>query len=315
MKSKCFVTGGAGLIGLSVCRELIQKGYDVHLYDLGEQVAKNYTKIPKKVKIHIGSILDQYSLSNAMKGSNYVLHLAAMLGVKYTEDNKLDCLEINSTGTKNVLESAAHSSVKKVVFASSSEVYGEPDTNPITEKHTTKGKTIYGVTKIMGEEYCKSYKQKHNLNYTILRFFNTYGPYQTNKFVITKFINAVVNNKDIIINGNGEQKRSYMYVDDAASAIVLACLSKKTNQKIFNIGNGDEPISLITLAQKISKILKKKLKIIYKKNFKGSDRKKDREIFNRYCDSSKIKKIIDWKPKIKVDQGIRKIYLSLKNAK
>tara|TARA_A100001011_G_scaffold398113_1_gene501406 strand:+ start:5306 stop:6256 length:951 start_codon:yes stop_codon:yes gene_type:complete len=314
MKYKCFVTGGAGLIGLSVCRELLKRGHEVYLYDLGEQVIRNKTKIPKNVNILIGSILDKHTLTTSMKNCDYVFHLAAMLGVKYTEDNKLSCLEVNCTGTKNVLEAATTNKVKKFIFASSSEVYGEPDTNPISEKNSTKGKTIYGISKINGEEYCKAYRQKYSLNYTILRFFNTYGPNQDEKFVITKFIRAALNNQHMIINGYGNQKRSYTYVDDSARATVIAAFNKKTNQKIYNVGNGDEPITLKELAAKVARKLKKKVKIKYKKNFSGSDRSKDREIFIRYCDSSKIKRAINWKPLVKVDEGIVKIVKSIKDA-
>ena len=314
MKYKCFVTGGAGLIGLGVCKELIKKGHEVYLYDLGEQILRNKSKIPKQVKILIGSILDKYTLTSSIKGCDYVFHFAAMLGVKYTEDNKLSCLEVNCTGTKNVLEASALNKVKKIIFASSSEVYGEPDSNPISENNSTKGKTIYGISKIIGEEYCKAYKQKYNLNYTILRFFNTYGPNQDNKFVITKFIYAAVNNKPLVINGNGNQKRSYTYVQDSARATVIVAFNKKTNQKTYNVGNGTEPVTLKELADKISKKFKKKIKIKYKRNFNGADRTKDREIFMRYCDSSKIRKAINWKPLVKIDEGISRIIKFFKNV-
>ena len=231
-----------------------------------------------------------------------------MLGVKYTEDNKLDCLEINSTGTKNVLEACLGNKVKKVIFASSSEVYGEPKKNPITEKFQTQGKTIYGISKLMGEEYCKSYHQKHNLNFTILRYFNTYGAYQQKKFVIQNFVYDSIKNNKITINGNGNQKRSYMYVSDAADATISAAFSKKTNNKIFNIGNGKNPITLKELAKIVKKVLKlKNAKLIFKKNFKKTDRTIEREIFYRYCDSSKFQKLIKWKPKITLEMGIEKI--------
>jgi len=257
---KCFVTGGAGLIGLHTCIELKKKGHDVSIYDLGEQIDRHKDKIPLGIKVYHGSILDFYTLQNAMKGSQYVFHLAAMLGVKYTEDLKLDCLEVNCSGTKNVLQAAVSNKIKKVIFASSSEIYGEPDLNPITEKFMPKGKTLYGISKILGEEYCKSYYQKYKLNYTILRYFNTYGPLQQNKFVITKFINSAKKGKKVLINGDGKQIRSYMYVSDAARGTVIAGLSSKTNQKTYNVGNGNEPISLIDLANLIGKILKKKIK-------------------------------------------------------
>jgi len=307
-KYKCFVSGGAGLIGLEICNKLIEKGHRVYLYDLGEQIERNKLYINKKIKIFYGSILDVHSLKKAIKNCDFVFHHAAMLGVKFTEDNKLDCLEINSTGTKNVLEACLGNKVKKVIFASSSEVYGEPKKNPISEKFQTQGKTIYGISKLMGEEYCKSYNQKHNLNFTILRYFNTYGIYQQKKFVIQNFVHDSINRNKITINGDGSQKRSYMYVSDAAEATIAAAFSKKTDNKIFNVGNGKNPITLRELSKIVKKVLKSKdIKIIFKKNFDRTDRTIDREIFYRYCDSSKFQKLIKWQPKVTLESGIEKI--------
>ncbi len=307
-KYRCFVTGGAGLIGLEICNKLIKKGHSVYLYDLGEQIERNKSLLNDKVKIFFGSILDLHSLKTAIKNCDYVFHHAAMLGVKHTEDNKLDCLEINSTGTKNVLEACTNSKVKKIIFASSSEVYGEPKKNPITEKFQTHGKTIYGISKLIGEEYCKSYYQKYNLKYTILRYFNTYGIYQQKKFVIQNFVHDAILKNKIIINGNGLQKRSYMHVSDAAEATISAAFSQKTNNKIFNIGNGANPINLIKLSKIVKKIISKKnIKVIFKKNFNNADRSKDREIFYRYCDSSKFQKLLKWKPKVSLEKGIKEI--------
>ena len=160
----------------------------------------------------------------------------------------------------------------------------------------------------MGEEYCKSYHQKHNLNFTILRYFNTYGTYQQKKFVIQNFVYDSINHNKITINGNGNQKRSYMYVSDAAEATISAAFSKKTNNKIFNIGNGKNPITLKELSKVVKKVLENKnIKIIFRKNFNKTDRTVEREIFYRYCDSSKFQKLIKWKPKVTLELGIKKI--------
>ena len=307
MKKKCFVSGGAGLIGLEVCKELLRQGCEVHLYDLGEAILTNKFNIPKSIILHEGSILDLFALQKGMKNCKYIFHLAAMLGVKYTEDNKLECLEINCTGTKNVLTAAVRVKAKKFLFASSSEVYGEPKSNPISESFSTKGKTIYGISKMVGEEYCKSFSQEYNLKYTILRYFNTYGPTQNNKFVIIKFINNIINKKPILINGNGKQLRSYMYVTDASKATVKAAFTSKTDNMIFNVGNGKKPISLKELANKIIKITNKKTKIKFDYKFKQSDRDIKREIFQRYCNSLKIQKLLKWSPKVSLTEGIKRI--------
>ncbi len=315
MKSKIknvFITGGAGMIGLEIANQLIKKNYNVKIYDLAEQIIKHRKLINKKIQISYGSILDETTLKNEMKNYDIVYHMAAMLGVKKTEKNALDCLNININGTKNTLESCVFNNVKKIIFASSSEVYGEPDKNPISEKFDTKGKTLYGVSKIAGEELCKAYYEKYSLKYLIIRYFNTYGPNQNLEFVIRKFIENSLKNKTLIINGNGKQIRSYTFVSDSAEATIKLSLLNNVKNLVFNVGNGIDPINLKDLAQKIIKKSKSKSKIMFLTNFRKSDRKKSREIFFRYCDTSKLKKYIKWKPKIRIDQGINKILKTLK---
>ena len=176
---RVLVTGGAGCIGIAVCRELVRRNIPVCLFDLPEQIERVKEEIPDACEIYYGSILDVSSLRDAMAGCNAVIHLAGYLGVRRTETNRLRCVDININGTKNVLDSAIQHRVRKVVFSSSSEVYGEPLANPISEKTVVCGKTVYAITKLAAEELCKAYAQRYpEFTYTILRYFNTYGPYQ-----------------------------------------------------------------------------------------------------------------------------------------
>ena len=312
MKKKIIVTGGAGLIGIEVCKQLDALGHEVHLFDLGEQIKRVEDEIPKNVKIYYGSIIDTSSLRNAMADCNILIHLAALLGVKRSEADKLRCLEINVDGTKNVLDCAIQHKIEKIVFASSSEVYGEPIENPITESTVTQGKTIYAITKLVGEEMCKAYAQKYLINFTILRYFNCYGPFQTAQFVISKFIKRTMSNLDPNINGNGEQIRSYTYVSDTARATILSCFNEKTNNEVINIGNGNQPISLIDLAENIIKWSGKEGKIEPKfiKSFDNADRNQEREIFERFCDSSKAKKLLNWEAEVSLEEGVKNILKS-----
>ena len=307
-----FITGGAGMIGLEIANQLIKKNYNVKIYDLAEQIIKHKKLINKKIQISYGSILDITTLKNEMQNSDIVYHMAAMLGVKKTEKNALDCLNINIIGTKNTLESCVFNNVKKIVFASSSEVYGEPDKNPISERFDTKGKTLYGVSKIAGEELCKAYYEKYKLNNLIIRYFNTYGPNQNLEFVIPKFIENSLRNKPLVINGIGKQIRSYTYVSDSAEATIKLSFLKNVKNTVFNVGNGIDPINLKDLANKIKNKSNSRSKIFFLTNFHKSDRKKSREIFFRFCDTSKLKKYINWKPKIRIDEGIKKILKTLK---
>jgi len=303
------VTGGAGLIGLEVCKQLSEMGHIVHLFDLGEQINRSKNDIPDAIKVFYGSILDLSSLRSAMSGCDIIIHLGALLGVKRSESDKLRCIEVNINGTNNVLDCAVQHGLKKIVFASSSEVYGEPLVNPITEKSITQGKTVYAVTKLAGEELCKAFSQKYSIDFTILRYFNCYGPNQTAQFVISRFIKAVLENKSPMINGDGKQIRSYTYVADMAKATILAAHNDNVNNLTLNLGNGKSPISLIDLANKIIDLEGKRGKInpIFLTKFEKTDREEKREIFERFCDSSKAQKLLNWSPVISLDDGLKSV--------
>ncbi len=220
------------------------------------------------------------------------------------------CIEVNINGTKNILDCAVQHRVKKIVFASSSEVYGEPIKNPVTEDSHTQGETVYAVSKLAGEELCKAYTQRYpELLYTILRYFNTFGPLQTAQFVVPKFIRNVMEDKSPVIYGNGKQIRSYCYASDTASATVEALLNLKADGEVFNIGNSKHPISLSDLARMVIRVCGKDGKITpkYKKKFINTDRSHKREVFKRYCDTKKARKILGFVPKVSLEEGIRKV--------
>ena len=162
------ITGGAGMIGFELAKQLSRKN-KVIVFDLTKKIKKIKTiKKNKNILFFPGSILEKSAIYNACNNIETVFHLGAMLGVQNTENDKLKCIEVNVEGTKNVLDASIITKVKKIIFASSSEVYGEPKENPITEKTTTQGKTVYGISKLLGEELCKAYHQKFGINYTIL---------------------------------------------------------------------------------------------------------------------------------------------------
>lgn len=306
---KILITGGAGCIGIQVAKILKEFKYDFKVFDLGEQIERNKIFL-KGFQTYSGSILDTNSIIEASEDCTHVIHLAAFLGVRRTEDNKLKCLDVNINGTKNILEAICRNKkIKKIIFASSSEVYGEPLTNPISENAITQGKTIYAISKLAGEEYIKSYCEKYpHLKYTILRYFNTYGPGQVAQFVIPKFIKMVQENQTPIINGDGKQMRSYCYSKDTAEATILSTISNKTNGRVLNIGNSEEKISIIELAQRIIKISRKDLKLNVNNFF--YDRKPNREINVRYCSSDLAYKLLKFKPKISLNKGLKLVYLS-----
>lgn len=309
MNAPVLVTGGAGCIGIQVCRELDRRGIEVHLLDLGEQIARVKQALPPKVKVFYGSILDVSSIREAMQGCGAVIHLAALLGVRRTEVNRLRCLEINVEGTKRVLDCAIQHRIRRLVFASSSEVYGEPLENPITEETITQGKTVYAVSKLAGEELCIGYAQRYpEFEHVILRFFNAYGPYQAAQFVLPKFIQNAMTGRPIVINGSGDQIRSYCYSEDTGRGVVEALLRPEARGEIINLGNSDRPISLTELADIVVEASgNPSVTIKYAEDFQGTDRHASREIHRRYCSGDKAKRLLGFESRVLLEAGIRRI--------
>ena len=311
---RVLVTGGAGCIGYQVCKLLEKKKVKVVLFDVPEKIQKIGINQSKYLSFFNGSIMDKVSLEEALKNCDAVVHLAAYLGVQRTEQNKSRCIEINISGTKNVIDVLnKNKNVKKIIFASSSEVYGEPKSNPVSEKDITQGKTVYAITKLAGEEIIKANYELNKVKYVILRYFNTFGPYQVTQFVIPKFISLIRKNKSPIINGNGKQTRSFTYSKDSARATVDCLFSNKVNNKTINIGNNKSKISIMNLCKMISKLMNKNIKPKVNLNFKKSDRKKSREIYNRICDVGLAKKLLNFKPKYSMKEAILETIKENKN--
>lgn len=307
-QNSVFITGGAGCIGFALVNYLSNLNYKVKLFDLPDQIeiSKKYF-IKKNIEIIPGSILDKSSMINSINSSDIVIHLAASLGVKNTEENSYRCYQINVRGTENILDICLQKKVKKFIYASSSEVYGEPTKNPISEDFPTYPKSIYAQTKLMGEGLVKSYNQiDPSLKYIIFRFFNTYGINQVAQFVLPRFIQSAKKNKPLLINGDGNQIRSYCNSHDVATGIHKS-FSHKINNEIINLGNSNQKITLKNLAKTVIKLSKSKSKIIFDKKFLDADRESSREIFKRYCNISKAKNLLNFNPKISLKDGIEEL--------
>jgi UDP-glucose 4-epimerase len=295
------IIGSEGLIGETLQQKLIKKKIKLFCFDILKK-----TNIPN-VKFIKGSIENLKVLYQKTKGKkiDIVIHLAAFLGVENTEKDKLKCLNINILGTKNVLDFCVKKKIKKIIFSSSSEVYGEGGKKYLKEDFFLKPKSVYGITKVVNEEYIKGYCKNYKLDFNICRFFNIYGAKQKAEFVIPKFIKKIKKNQPVTIFGNGNQIRSFCYVDDAANALIKLIFSKKNN-KIYNIGNNLEPIKMFNLAKLIYKLANKKVKI-KKISFNNSDRSSKREIYERKPDITKAIKELNYKPKIKLKDGLKKV--------
>ena len=262
---KILITGGAGFIGSSLAEYLLNKA-DAQVVVVDNYLTGRQQNVPKSdrfrfIKADANDFDDIASIFQSF-GFDYVFHYAAVVGVKRTLENPVLVLD-DLLGIRNVLRLSKNTGVKRVFYASSSEVYGEPVHLPQHE-HTTplNSRLPYAVVKNAGEAFCRSYFQEYGLAYTIFRFFNTYGPKQSPDFVVSRFINAALENKPITIYGDGGQTRTFCYIDDHLEATVNCLLHDLFINDVVNIGN-DQEISILELARTIKSITRSKSEIIH----------------------------------------------------
>ena len=302
--TKILVTGGAGNIGSALIEKLFhnKENYVVVVDNLStgsinklpQQHSHAYTFIKGDVNNYrdISEIMLTYKF-------DYVFHLAAVVGVQRTQENPISVLN-DIDGIKNILNLSKNTSVKRVFFSSSSEVYGEPVTLPQHE-HTTplNSRVPYAVVKNVGESFCKSYQQEYNLDYTIFRFFNTYGPSQSTDFVLPRFIAAALKNQDIYIYGDGSQTRTFTYIDDNIDTC-LACLYKdEIVNDVINIGN-DKITTVLDLAKTIIAITNSKSTIVHLPPLKDGD------MTRRQPDNAKMLQLLN-RNLISLEEGIARM--------
>jgi len=299
--AKILTTGGAGFIGSAVAGYLASLGHEIHVLD-----RYDVPPIPN-VKVFRGSVLDQAAILEAMDGCDYVFHLAAVLGVFRANANPLECLDVNIMGTRNVLECCVKLRVKKVLFSSSSEVYGEPKEIPIAESAQLNPKSEYGVSKVVGEEYCRAYAQCFGLPYVIVRLFNVYGDRQRDDFVMSVFTSAAASGQPLKINGDGQQTRAFCYVDDIAEGMIALLSSDKAVNETFNLGNPSEPTTMLDLAKRVLRHAGKTERLIQFTTPENADRSPEREIHQRLPNIKKAHDYVQFRPKITLDQGIERV--------
>lgn len=251
------ITGGAGNVGSSLAKKLVAdvNNYVVVVDDLS---TGNIGKLPndgiqndnfKFIKADVNA-LEDISPIVLRYGFDYIFHYAAVVGVKRTLENPARVLK-DIQGIKNILELAKNTGVQRVFYSSSSEVYGEPVEYPQNEDTTPlNSKLPYAIVKNVGEAFLKSYKKEYNLDYTIFRFFNTYGPDQSSDFVISKFIDAAIVGEPITLYGNGMQTRTFCYIDDNIEATVNALNKDLFVNDVVNVGS-DREMTILDLAKLI----------------------------------------------------------------
>jgi len=260
---KYLITGGAGFIGSNLAHEIISRGDEAVILDnfsTGRMV--NIEDIIDKITVVDGDVRDFWTVTEVMEGIDYVLHQAALPSVARSVSNPLTSNVVNIDGTLNVLEAAKRAGVKRVVFACSSSVYGESPTLPKVETMNTEPLSPYAVTKLAGEEYCKVFYRLYGLETVALRYFNIFGPRQDPgsqySAVIPIFIKAIMEDKQPVIYGDGEQSRDFTFIANAVAANLKACTAPNAPGNSYNVACG-ERFTLNETLQLISEILGKKV--------------------------------------------------------
>lgn len=307
--SKILITGGAGFIASALALKIAENPEDqvVIVDNLETGLMRNVPVSPNNnitfIKCDVNHFDDISSVFFAWK-FDFVFHYAALVGVKRTLENPVKVLN-DIEGLRNILNLSKNTGVKRVYYSSSSEVYGEPVQIPQNE-HTTplNSRLPYAIVKNLGEAFLRSYQKEFGLEFTIFRFFNTYGPLQSEDFVISRFIRAALEGKEVTIYGDGKQTRTFCYIDDNTDACVNIFRNNLLVNDVVNIGS-DIEVTIEFLAKEIIRLCGSPAKCIYLPPLEEGD------MSRRQPDITKMKKILG-RDLISLEQGLQKIILAFK---
>jgi UDP-glucose 4-epimerase len=292
---KIIVTGGAGFIGSHIVDELISLGHEVHIVD--DMSAGKKENVNEKATLHIVDIRDKEKLMPIFAGAEYVFHEAAVPRVQYSIDNPIESNDINVNGLLSVLEACRLNKVKRLIFASSSSIYGEPDKLPTSEDMPINPMSPYAAHKYIGEVYLKLYRKVYGLETVCLRYFNVYGPRFDPEgaypLVIGYFIKRKSEGKSLTITGDGTQTRDFVHVTDVAKANILAMKSDKVGKgEVINIGGGIR-YTVNHIAELIGGVVEYVPARL--------------EPHDTEANIEKAKELLNWEPKVNFEEGIKEL--------
>ena len=308
-----WIAGGAGFIGSHLSEHLLNNGFQVICLDnfitSGEENISHLKDNPNFTFIHQNIIDFPLIESKKLPKPNFIFHLASPASPnKHSKRSyiayPIETLQVNSLGTYNLLEAAKNANAR-FLFASTSEIYGDPNISPQPETYfgnvNPNGvRSVYDEGKRFGEAITMAYVRKFNLDARMARIFNTYGPKMQidDGRVVSNFIIEALKGEPLTVYGKGEQTRSFCYVDDMVNGLMLVMFSENTNGQVFNLGNPDEK-TILELAQLIKKLTKSASEIVYEKLPLDDPKKRNPDI-------SKARKILGFSPKVKTEDGLLK---------
>lgn len=302
------MTGGAGFLGSHLVGRLLKEGFKVKVFDNSWRGSKrNLGELLNHIEFIEGDIRDFNAVRNAIKNTDVIYHLASVQGTKHFYLNPDLALEVGLIGNMNVAKAAVEAKVKRIIFTSSSEVYGIPEYIPTDESHPMiipdikNPRWSYAIQKIAGEGIFLNYGRKFGFTTTIVRIHNAYGPKMGWNHVIPEFIKRIVLNETFTVQGKGTETRSFCFIDDIIEGIFLSATKEEGKNEIFNIGNPKEEVSINQLVESLSKICGKNLNSVYVESPEGSTEK-------RKPDISKASKLIGYKPRVNLDRGLKKTF-------
>ena len=306
VKKRILVTGAAGFIGSHLCEALVGSNMVLALdnfQDFYHRKAKeqNLHNLLSHRNFHFKDvdIRDEHALKQIAKNVDLIFHEAAQPGLRYSLKNPRIVHDINVNGTLNILEAARRNEVEKVIFASSSSVYGVPKYLPLDETHPTSPYSPYAASKLAAEHYCTAYHTSYGLNVVSLRYFSVYGPRQRPDLVIRAFTERLMNDQPPIIFGDGTQTRDFTFIEDIVNGTILAAKTDDLGGKIFNLGFGQRT-SILELVQLLKDLLKKRdLLPIHKPTYPG-------DFPHTQADISKANKILGYRPTTSLKEGLKR---------
>jgi nucleoside-diphosphate-sugar epimerase len=301
---KILVTGGLGFIGRGLVATLVRGGHEVTTFDNGW---RSDPDVPDGVEPLLADIRDADAVSAAVAGKDAVAHLAAIQGTRNFYESPELVLDVNVRGVLNVAEACARQGVARLLFSSSSEVYGIPATFPTSESaplvvpDPLNPRWSYGGSKILGELAVAHVARDAGFAFTILRYHNVYGPRMGWDHVIPQLIRRLVLGEEFTVQGDGEQRRSFCYIDDAAAGTAAALLDTRAENEILNIGNPAEEVSINDLVGVLARVSGTTIEPRYVP-FEGEGTRR------RLPDISRARRLVDFEPVVSLEDGLRRTY-------
>ncbi len=301
--ARYLVTGGAGFIGSSIVDELVRRREEVKvLDDFSSGKKKNLEDVLSKIELIEGDIRDPAALKKALGGCDYVIHQAALRSVPKSLENPLLYDDVNVKGTLSVLVASHENKIKRVVFASSSSVYGDTVKLPQSEDQIPQPISPYAATKLSGEHYLRVFAKSYGLETVALRYFNVFGPRQSLEseyaVVIPKFITCILKDEQPPVDGDGKQSRDFTYVDNVVEANLAAAVREGVSGEAFNVACG-KGYNLLELVRILNEIIGKDIKPKFMPPRAG-------DVKHTLADVTKMKKLLKLDPKVDFVSGLKK---------